>query len=140
MTQCTFGNGLIDTRGYDLQGRLLNQSLDAIDNRTYTYDKNSNILSRQTTPQASLYSYDELNRLIGDQMDAADTIQYQYDLNHNRLSKSQLINLSDDYDYLFGSNQINHQSQSSTDTIQVYIAHCLPIVYTQVKLSGRISP
>ena len=78
MTQCTFGNGLIDNRSYDLQGRLTNQSPGLLDDRGYNYDLNSNMLSRNTTPQSSNYSYDALDRIIGDQIDTADTFMYQY--------------------------------------------------------------
>ena len=86
MTQCTFGNGLIDNRGYDLQGRLLNQTLGSVDNRTYIFDKNSNMLSRTTTPKTSVYNYDALDRITEDKIGNAETIGYQYDLNHNRQS------------------------------------------------------
>ena len=110
MTQCTFGNGLVDNRSYDLQGRLLTQALGNIDNRAYTFDKNSNMLSRTTTPQTSVYNYDALDRIIGDQIDGAETFEYQYDLNHNRQSKSQTANLADNYDYQIGTNRITRQA------------------------------
>ena len=110
ITQCTFGNGLVDNRSYDLQGRLLDQTLGSIDTRTYTFDKNSNMLSRTTTPQTSVYSYDALDRITGDQIDGATTIQHQYDLNHNRQSKTQVASLADFYDYQFRNNRISRQS------------------------------
>ena len=74
MTSCTFGNGLIDERSYDLQGRLTRQLLSnagggIVDERTYAYDKNSNILNKTTTPQRSDYGYDALDRLIADNID-----------------------------------------------------------------------
>jgi RHS repeat-associated protein len=111
MTQCTFGNGLVDNRSYDLQGRLLSQNLAAIDSRTYSYDKNSNMLSRNTTPQTSVYSYDALDRLTGDQIDSDDAFTYQYDLNHNRQAKTQSSALAESYDYQSSSNRLVRHSQ-----------------------------
>ena len=64
MTQCTFGNGLIDDRTYDLQGRLTHQTLQTetsfiIDQRSYSHDANSNILAITTNFENNVYQYDE---------------------------------------------------------------------------------
>jgi RHS repeat-associated protein len=117
MTQRTFGNGLVDNRNYDLQGRLLGQNLAAIDSRTYSYDKNSNMLSRNTTPQTSVYSYDALDRLTGDQIDSDDAFTYQYDLNHNRQTKTQSSSLAENYDYQSSSNRLVRHSQFTTTSL-----------------------
>src|SRR3990172_5650904 len=64
MTQRTLGNGLVDAREYDLQGRLISQSLKddtgtaTYDERTYDYDRNSNVLSINTDYENNAYSYD----------------------------------------------------------------------------------
>lgn len=83
MTQCTFGNGLTDTRVYDLQGRLTDQTLTTantvnIDLRHYDFDANGNILNRQSTPQDSQYQYDDLDRVIDDAISGQDTHSYGY--------------------------------------------------------------
>jgi RHS repeat-associated protein len=117
MTQCTFGNGLVDSRSYDLQSRLLNQSLSSIDNRNYTYDKNSNMLSRSTTPQSSVYGYDALDRLTSDRIDTDDPFIYQYDLNHNRQTKTQAAALGENYDYESSSNRLVRHNQFSETTL-----------------------
>jgi len=122
MTQCTFGNGLVDDRSYDLQGRLLTQTLGSIDTRNYSYDKNSNMLSRTTTPQNSVYSYDALDRVIGDQMDTTDTFQYEYDLNHNRQMKIQSADFADSYVYEINSNRLNRQDTFTTGTLPATVA------------------
>ena len=109
MTKYTFGNGLVDDRSYDLQGRLLSQTLGVIDSRDYSYDQNSNMLSRTATPQDSVYSYDALDRVIGDQINAGESFKYQYDLNHNRQSKTQTTDLADSYVYELNSNRLSRQ-------------------------------
>ena len=87
VTQCTFGNGLTDNRTYDQQGRLQSQQLGSIDNRSYSYDPNGNILQRSTTPQVSEHQYDKLDRITSDTIDNGIANNFSYDLNHNRLSK-----------------------------------------------------
>ena len=89
MTQYTFGNGALDGRTYDLQSRLLTQTLSlgaaVLDSRTYVYDENSNIVSRTTTPQISSYVYDAKDRLTDELIDSVTDIHFDYDLNDNRL-------------------------------------------------------
>ncbi len=121
MTQCTFGNGLIDERQYDLQGRLSHQVLktptdQVVDERNYGFDLNGNILDRVTTPQTSRYAYDALDRIIGDTIDSAQPIDYQYDLNDNRLSKVRPAGFSETYFYLESSNRLLRQNQLTSDT------------------------
>ncbi|SMN02381.1 Rhs-family protein [uncultured Candidatus Thioglobus sp.] len=92
MLSRNYGNGLEDTRQYDLQGRLLSQQLQAsidniIDQRTYTYDKNSNITNIDTNLEDNAYGYDRLDRLTRDTIDANTPIDYSYDQNDNRLTK-----------------------------------------------------
>jgi len=96
--QATFGNDLIDTRTYDLQGRLNNQQLatlgnTVIDQRSYSYDKNSNILNIGTNAEDNVYGYDKLDRIIADTSNNnpnvnSTPISFSYDLNNNRLSKA----------------------------------------------------
>ena len=122
MTQCTYGNGLIDTRTYDLQGRLRSQSLgnasnNIIDQRSYVYDVNANIIKRDSTPQLSDYQYDALDRLIGDAIDNDISHNHQYDLAHNRISKGQEGVNQAQYSYQPLSNRLltSEQSDSSPD-------------------------
>ena len=91
MTAATYGNGLTDTRSYDLQGRLTHQRLETpaavpVDERTYHYDANSNILAINTNVENNAYRYDRLDRIVGDAIDANASIDYTYDLNDNRLT------------------------------------------------------
>ncbi len=106
LLQCDFGNGLTDTRSYDLQGRLLSQSIGALDNRSYRYDANSNIEERNTTPQFSAYDYDPLDRLTSDAIDGDEPHSFDYDLNDNRLSKNQSTENSDTHNISGSSNRL----------------------------------
>ena len=90
-TRRLFGNGLSDTRTYDLQGRLTEQRLETLtgfilDERTYTHDKNSNILAIDTNVEDNGYIYDRRDRLTSDRIDADAPLGFGYDLNDNRLS------------------------------------------------------
>ncbi|MBV1929022.1 MAG: hypothetical protein KUG81_05865 [Gammaproteobacteria bacterium] len=118
-TQATFGNDLIDTRTYDLQGRLQSQQLatigsTVIDQRSYSFDKNSNILSIDTITEDNAYNYDKLDRIIGDTISNnlavnSTPISFNYDLNNNRLSKL-LTDSSVDEQY-------QHQANSNSNRI-----------------------
>ena len=111
MLGCTYGNGLTDSRGYDLQGRLTSQSLKSanstIDQRSYGYDVKSNITSMTVNGQSRSYSYDALDRLTSEsyQPDDDSTI-YGYDPNHNRQTMVEQQGASESYGYLDGSNRL----------------------------------
>lgn len=84
ITEWTFGNGLVEARNYDLQGRLITQTLGTVENRSYTHDPNGNVLTRVSSVGNSTYTYDSLNRLTGDSLLPEDT-SFTYDANGNRL-------------------------------------------------------
>ena len=94
VTQCTFGNGLVDSRQYDQQGRLQNQSLGLVDSRTYSYDRNGNILQRSSTPQLSQYQYDKLDRLTSDTIDSGIANNFSYDCNPPNKPKAAKVEYS----------------------------------------------
>ena len=123
----TYGNGLQDNRAYDLQGRLIHQSLInsgniAIDERTYRYDPNSNVINLDTNYEDNAYQYDKRDRLISDQIDqtitsVTDSI-FNYDLNDNRLSQSRNDDDNFDGDTLY-SYQNNSNRLLLEDTIDL---------------------
>ena len=106
VTQCTLGNGVVENRQYDLQGRLTSQQLsDNLFTRDYSYDANGNILSLSTVQYSKIrvMNYDAVNRIMEETgiLESAFT----YDANSNRLT--QLLNGDDiEYDYLLNSNQL----------------------------------
>ena len=120
MQQCTFGNGLIDERNYDLQGRLTDQLLRTasstlVDQRLYSYDKNSNITNIDTNTEDNAYSYDKLDRLTSDTIDSDTPYDYSYDLNDNRISKAlQDASFDELFGYVSNSNRI-----LETDALQI---------------------
>jgi len=112
LVSARFGNGLTQTRDYDLQGRLVEQNLFddggiIIDVRRYSYDPAGNITTRTGTPGDQRYDYDVLDRLVG-QDTAADgkTWQYDYDPNHNRLRRSDGGVLNEVYSYQPTTNRL----------------------------------
>jgi RHS repeat-associated protein len=109
--QMTLGNGIVEDRTYDLQGRLTEQQLsDSLFNRNYAYDANGNVLSVDSNTQDPSYEYDALNRITSETgiLDTAFT----YDANSNRLT--QLFNGDDiAYDYLLNSNQLTKVGDTS---------------------------
>lgn len=111
MLTCDYGNGLSDTRTYDLQGRLVSQQLTGsvgiIDSRNYSYDFNSNITNIDTNLEDNFYTYDPLDRIIEDTINANSPIRFDYDLNNNRLTSQtdDLLNISQ-ISHVPGSNRI----------------------------------
>lgn len=83
ITGLTFGNGLAETRSYDLQGRLTAQSLGSVDSREYGYDANGNLTARTATMGSGTFTYDALNRLEAEATDLAGE-DFTYDANGNR--------------------------------------------------------
>ena len=111
MLGCRYGNGQLDQRSYDLQGRLTAQRLSGAedtqtDARSYRYDANSNILDLSGSYERNRYGYDALDWLQSDGIDEASPEQYEYDLNHNRLSAEQEGAGNIRYDYAPGSNRL----------------------------------
>ncbi len=111
------GNGLADTRQYDLQGRLISQTLGEPYSKGYAYDANGNVLSQDINPDPVLrdkfveqgfadqsYSYDVLDRIINENS-VLGVLDFTYDGNGNRLSKAR-NNTVRPYDYNTGSNQL----------------------------------
>ncbi len=86
----TFGNGLVETRGHDLQGRLETQTLGSLVNWSYEYDANGNVKKRNQPTEGRDYDYDPLDRLTIDiaQLATASIADYGYgyDGNGNRTS------------------------------------------------------
>ncbi|WP_018079194.1 RHS repeat-associated core domain-containing protein [Thiobacillus denitrificans] len=72
----TWGNGLAETKGYDLQGRLTGWTVGTLLNRTFAYDANGN----QIQKDSNSFQYDPLDRLIGEPSQIL-----AYDANSNRL-------------------------------------------------------
>ncbi len=83
----TYGNGIVESKTYDLQGRLIQQSLNGLSDFNYAYDANGNLLSKDVTATGTTatFNYDVLNRL-NSETGGVGQQQITYDPNGNRLN------------------------------------------------------
>ncbi len=81
----TYGNGLTESRLYNLKGELTGQTLGS-ENHNYTYDLNGNLTQTVRASGTSLYGYDALDRLINETSASVGSLGYSYDANGNRLA------------------------------------------------------
>ena len=86
----TWGNGKVETRTYDLQGRLTQLKV-GTDTRSYTYDANGNVTQKVSTPETGNYTYDVLDRLTADNNGTNTT--FGYDANGNRTLLGSTVNV-----------------------------------------------
>jgi len=77
----SWGNGKVETRAYDLQGRLTQLKV-GTDTRSYFYDANGNVTQKVSAPETGNYTYDVLDRLASDNNGTNTT--FGYDANGNR--------------------------------------------------------
>jgi RHS repeat-associated protein len=99
-----FGNGLVESRSYDLSGRLKQINL-AGEVWNHEYDWNSNLTLRQSPAGTDQFEYDELNRLDGFTLGNLSPASYTYDKNGNRLSET-LNGATYQHDYFNASNRM----------------------------------
>jgi len=107
-TEQSYGNGLIQSKTYDQQGRLTDHVAGDY-SRQYVYDPNGNITSAdsQNNSVDRDYDYDVLDRLTQD-ADPIDAMirDFGYDANGNRESETVNGQLTD-LNYLPSSNQLS---------------------------------
>jgi RHS repeat-associated protein len=87
----TFGNGIVETRGYDPVGRLVGQLVGAVDARAYSYNDVGDMTGKQTSAESDQFLYDSLDRLIGEGRTQGTTTHsngFGYDPNNNRLTET----------------------------------------------------
>jgi RHS repeat-associated protein len=103
VTGHVLGNGLIDTRSYDLQGRVTQINAGSLESWGYSYDANSNVTQITKPIEGRGYTYDGLDRIIGgSKSQVTDTVKnysYEYDANGNRTKRNNRV-----YDYATNTN------------------------------------
>jgi RHS repeat-associated protein len=77
----TFGNGIVETRTYDVAGRLAAWQIGSIETRVYGRDLNGNITSITTGGVAKNFGYDAIDRLLSEPSQS-----FAWDANGNRRS------------------------------------------------------
>ena len=112
----TWGNGSVHSRGFDLDGQLVSQSL-ATDTRSLGYDVKGNITAINDTKVNQIFDYDELNRLTAAN-DATFNQTFSYDANGDRLSVTNAT-ATDTYGYdASNTNRLALVTGSTTKTYQ----------------------
>jgi len=118
-----YGNGLVELRDYDLQGRLVGRELIdfagfLIDERAWSYDPAGNVIERTDASAAQTFSYDALDRLVGQDIGSETSWSYDYGANHNRQSRQLADEFDESYDYQPQSNRLNRRTrQQSEDSV-----------------------
>ncbi|AWM80062.1 sugar-binding protein [Gammaproteobacteria bacterium ESL0073] len=93
ITGLKWGNGLVLSRQYDLDGQLIQQKTGTV-TTNYQYDLNGNITQIADSQFGTTnYQYDAFNRLIKEQ--GKTSADYSYDLAGNRLTKNNASGLQE---------------------------------------------
>jgi YD repeat-containing protein len=92
-----FGNGVVESRLWNLRGELQSQTIGTLDSRTYGFDANGNRISLITSTANTVFSYDVLDRLNG-----VGATSLSYDPNGNRTSDNRGT-----YSYQASSNRLS---------------------------------
>jgi RHS repeat-associated protein len=105
----------MQTRSFDTQARMTDQSLGTLWEQSLTYDPNGNLTDRNVTSatgsQTDLFSYDSLDRITADTTQRGAFL-YTYDANSNRLSK-QIDGNNKAYDYSSNSNRLTQANNKT---------------------------
>ncbi|MGQ0595500.1 MAG: RHS repeat domain-containing protein, partial [Gammaproteobacteria bacterium] len=107
ITSRTYGNGLLETRTYDLQGRLKAQDLrnptGPIEARSYDYDASGNLTRRTRQAENRTYTYDGLDRLVQETLEGGPTPPTDY---AHRLARTMGPDLEDTYTFTLAGNRL----------------------------------
>jgi YD repeat-containing protein len=108
MRKLTFGNGVVLTRGFDLDYRLTAQTTLPFHNLSYTWDGADNltaITSLGSLGNTQNFGYDALNRLWTAEASPYGSLSYDYDALGNRLTETKNGALAS-YQYLPESHRL----------------------------------
>lgn len=111
MVQWTSGNGLVNTRSYDTDGRLTGVAASGVQGLGLTYDaadRVTGITDGVDTDMSQYFGYDTMSRLISVQSNA-DNEAFQYDGNGNRTGQNNNGNAIS-FVITPGSNQVTNRT------------------------------
>ncbi|MBL4762790.1 MAG: hypothetical protein JKY93_08830, partial [Gammaproteobacteria bacterium] len=114
-----YGNGINETRAYDLDARLTALDISSAFNQSYNYDAVNNITAISNlldTSRSESFTYDLMDRLNLAQGNYGD-LSYTYDANSNRTSKTE-DSTTKTYNYAAASHQLNDITDDTTSTIE----------------------
>ena len=112
-----WGNGSIHSQGYDLDGRLISQTI-GNETRTLGYDSRGNIETISSNSINQLFGYDFLNRLETAN-DASFNQTFDYDANGNRTSIADSIAATTD-SYGYDASNTNRLVSIAGSTSKTY--------------------
>jgi len=122
MASWTSSNGLVNTMGYDTDGRLTGISVPGVQGLGFTYDNANRITQIANGIDNTLtqdFGYDDQSRLVS-VYSGADNESYQYDANGNRLAQTGTIDtVSATSNQLLssGANQYGYDARGNTTTV-----------------------
>ena len=103
-TLIEMGNGLVENRSFDNQGRMTSWNVESLASRDVTYSADDNVLGISGNPFSATYAYDGLDRLTQESGASGDRT-YSYDSNGNRTSQTDGFGATD-YGYQPGTNRL----------------------------------
>ncbi len=119
----TYGNGLVATRSYDLDYRIVGDNLTSLKQQTISYSKVSNITGIVDPIDASnnqTLSYDKLSQLTNASGSYGE-LSYSYDKIGNRLTKSAGTQ-TDSYSYKAENHHLEKVTEATVSQASQYIS------------------
>ena len=119
----TYGNGLVATRSYDLDYRIVGDNLASLKQQTISYSKVSNITGitdQVDTSNNQVLSYDKLSQLTNASGSYGE-LSYSYDKIGNRLSKTAGTQ-TDSYSYKPENHHLKKITEATASQASRYIS------------------
>lgn len=121
-TGWSYGNGIVESRSYDLDYRVVGIASGGVLDRSYSYDLNNSITvitNGLNGSNSQAFVYDSLLRLE-QAAGVYGTINYSYDENGNRLTRDHVSGsdvVNETYSYDLASNRLNDISRDDNGSV-----------------------
>jgi RHS repeat-associated protein len=122
MASWTSSNGLVNTMGYDTDGRLTGISVPGVQSLGFTYDNADRITqigNGLDGTQTQYFGYDAMSRLVS-VYSGVDNESFQYDANGNRLMQmgtTDTVSATSNQLLSSGTNQYGYDARGNTTTV-----------------------